>query len=72
VVVLEVRKFGNSLGVVLPKEVINRLKPATVKLSYSSSNMEIWPVYRDGEWSRPDGTDSNETVAERIPAPRFL
>jgi putative addiction module antidote len=26
VVVLKVRKFGNSLGVVLPKEVINRLQ----------------------------------------------
>jgi putative addiction module antidote len=25
---LKVRKFGNSLGVVLPKEVINRLKTA--------------------------------------------
>ena len=25
---LKVRKFGNSLGVVLPKEVINRLRTA--------------------------------------------
>jgi putative addiction module antidote len=25
-VVLKVRKFGNSLGIVLPKEVINRLQ----------------------------------------------
>jgi putative addiction module antidote len=28
VVELKVRKFGNSLGVVLPKEVINRLQTA--------------------------------------------
>jgi len=34
VVQLKVRKFGNSLGVVLPKEAIDRLKTAEGEILY--------------------------------------
>jgi len=31
---LKIRKFGNSLGVVLPKEVIDRCRPAMGRSSF--------------------------------------
>ena len=44
---LKVRKFGNSLGIVLPKEVINRLRTkdgeALFLLEFSDSSYSLSP-----------------------------
>ena len=46
---LKVRKFGNSLGVVLPKEVINRLQTGDGEKLFGSSHAAIFNcVFADG------------------------
>ena len=39
-VALKVRKFGNSLGVVLPKDVVNRLRTADGEQLYLVENTD--------------------------------